>query len=143
MKRKRYEMEKKKTELQTAIEELSLLIITKPVDNIETSHIPLTPFLSFCYLIIQVLGILFYFLGEYFFINCFSFKVPKRIWIDYNVHIEHNTMIVLRCFVLVFADKIGPTMAVLRQDIDQNIQVTKDNVTSILHAYKNKTFTLF
>ncbi|CAN7127732.1 unnamed protein product [Brassica rapa subsp. narinosa] len=75
MKRKRYDMEKKKkTELQTAIEELSLLIITKPVDNIETSHIPLTPFLSFCNLIIQVL------------------------------------------------DKIGPTMAVLRQDIDQNIQ---------------------
>ncbi|KAL0799900.1 hypothetical protein Bca101_055075 [Brassica carinata] len=74
MKRKRYEMEKKKTELQTAIEELSLLIITKPVDNTETTHIPLRPLLSFCNLIIQVL------------------------------------------------DKIGPTMAVLRQDIDQNIQ---------------------
>ncbi|KAF3596133.1 hypothetical protein DY000_02023742, partial [Brassica cretica] len=73
MKRKRYDMEKKKTELQTAIEELSL-IITKPVDNSETTHIPLRPLLSFCNLIIQVL------------------------------------------------DKIGPTMAVLRQDIDQNIE---------------------
>ncbi|KAL0760337.1 hypothetical protein Bca101_076487 [Brassica carinata] len=74
MKRKRYDMEKKKTELQTAIEELSLFIITKPVDNTETTHIPLRPLLSFCNLIIQVL------------------------------------------------DKIGPTMAVLRQDIDQNIE---------------------
>ncbi|KAJ0237461.1 Glycolipid transfer protein 2 [Hirschfeldia incana] len=74
MKRKRYDMEKKKTELQTAIEELSLLIITKPVHNTETTHIPLRPLLSFCNLIIQVL------------------------------------------------DKIGPTMAVLRQDIDQNIR---------------------
>ncbi|XP_009103297.1 glycolipid transfer protein 2 isoform X2 [Brassica rapa] len=81
MKRKRYDMEKKKTELQTAIEELSLLIITKPVDNIETSHIPLTPFLSLCNLIIQVL------------------------------------------------DKIGPTMAVLRQDIDQNIQKERNEGT--------------
>ncbi|CAH8343062.1 unnamed protein product [Eruca vesicaria subsp. sativa] len=66
-------MEKKKTELQAAIEELSVVIITKPPDN-ETTHIPLAPLLSFCNLIIQVL------------------------------------------------DKIGPTMAVLRQDIDQNIQ---------------------
>ncbi|CAN8312796.1 unnamed protein product [Cochlearia groenlandica] len=75
MKRKRYEMEKKKnTELQNAIEELSLLIITKTIDNSETTNIPLRPLLSFCNLIIQVL------------------------------------------------DKIGPTMAVLRQDIDQNIQ---------------------
>ncbi|EOA37079.1 hypothetical protein CARUB_v10010234mg [Capsella rubella] len=76
MKRKRYEMEKKKkTEIQTAIEELSLFIITKPGDNTElATHIPLRPLLSFCDLIIQVL------------------------------------------------DKIGPTMAVLRQDIDQNIQ---------------------
>ncbi|KAL0814024.1 hypothetical protein Bca101_070467 [Brassica carinata] len=74
MKRKIYEMEKKKTELQTAIEELSHVIITKPVDSTETTHIPLRPLVSFCNLIIQVL------------------------------------------------DKIGPTMAVLRQDIDQNIQ---------------------
>ncbi|XP_010459844.1 PREDICTED: glycolipid transfer protein 2 [Camelina sativa] len=75
MKRKRYEMEKtKKTELQTAIEDFSLFVITKPGDNTEATHIPLRPLLSFCNLIIQVL------------------------------------------------DKIGPTMAVLRQDIDQNIQ---------------------
>lgn len=57
MKRKRYEMEKKKTELQTAIEELSLFIITKPADNTQATHIPLRPLLSFCNLIIQVLGI--------------------------------------------------------------------------------------
>ncbi|CAA7047800.1 unnamed protein product [Microthlaspi erraticum] len=76
MKRKRYEMEKKKknTEIQTAIEELSLFIVTKHADNTEVTHIPLRPLLSFCNLIIQVL------------------------------------------------DKIGPTMAVLRQDIDQNMQ---------------------
>ncbi|ANM58505.1 glycolipid transfer protein 2 [Arabidopsis thaliana] len=75
MKRKRYEMEKKKkTEIQTAIEELSVFIVTKPADKTEATHIPLRPILSFCSLIIQVL------------------------------------------------DKIGPTMAVLRQDIDQNIQ---------------------
>lgn len=52
-------MEKKKTELQTAIEELSHVIITKPVDSTETTHIPLRPLVSFCNLIIQVLGILF------------------------------------------------------------------------------------
>ncbi|XP_010539709.1 PREDICTED: glycolipid transfer protein 2 isoform X1 [Tarenaya hassleriana] len=78
MKRKRCEMmekkKKKKTEIRSAIEELSVLIITKSPDDSEAINIPLKPLLSFCNLIIQVL------------------------------------------------DKIGPTMAVLRQDIDQNIQ---------------------
>jgi len=48
---------KKKTEIQTAIEELSVFIVTKPADKTEATHIPLRPILSFCSLIIQVLGI--------------------------------------------------------------------------------------
>ncbi|XP_010539708.1 PREDICTED: glycolipid transfer protein 3-like [Tarenaya hassleriana] len=76
MKRKRCEMEKK-TEIRSAIEELSVLIITKSGDNMEAINIPLKPLLSFCNSVIQ------------------------------------------------FLDKIGPTMAVLRQDIDQNIKIEK------------------
>ncbi|KAL9394587.1 hypothetical protein Peur_013872 [Populus x canadensis] len=76
MKRTR-EMEKG-SEIQSAIEELSMLIELKPTgDNLDrttTVHIPTRPFLNVCNLVIQVL------------------------------------------------DKIGPTMAVLRQDINQNIQ---------------------
>ncbi|XVF39120.1 hypothetical protein PTKIN_Ptkin01aG0010000 [Pterospermum kingtungense] len=73
MKRKR-EMEKR-SELRSAIEELSVWSKGQPGDdNLEVAHIPTTPFLYVCNLILQVL------------------------------------------------DKIGPTMAVLRQDIDQNIQ---------------------
>ena len=78
MKRKRYDMEKKKTELQTAIEELSLFIITKPVDNTETTHIPLRPLLSFCNLIIQVLGIIFYFIGDYSSLIISFLKFPNE-----------------------------------------------------------------
>ncbi|CAJ1974310.1 unnamed protein product [Sphenostylis stenocarpa] len=72
MKRSR-DMEKR-SEINSAIEELSLLAIVKPGGNHETAHIPTKPFLSLCYMVLQVL------------------------------------------------DKIGPTMAVLRQDIHQNIK---------------------
>ncbi|OMO94396.1 hypothetical protein CCACVL1_06030 [Corchorus capsularis] len=74
MKRKR-ETEKR-TELSSAIEELSMLAkVDIPAgENLTTTHIPTKPFLHVCTLILQVL------------------------------------------------DKIGPTMAVLRQDIYQNIQ---------------------
>ncbi|XP_004502592.1 glycolipid transfer protein 2-like [Cicer arietinum] len=64
----------KKSEINSAIEELSVLVIVKPGKNHETAHIPTKPFLSLCYMILQVL------------------------------------------------DKVGPTMAVLRQDIHQNIK---------------------
>ncbi|OMO58767.1 hypothetical protein COLO4_34391 [Corchorus olitorius] len=74
MKRKR-ETEKR-TELSSAIEELSMLakVDISAGENLTTTHIPTKPFLHVCTLILQVL------------------------------------------------DKIGPTMAVLRQDIYQNIQ---------------------
>ncbi|KAK7351033.1 hypothetical protein VNO77_10167 [Canavalia gladiata] len=72
MKRSR-EMEKS-SEINSAIEELSVMVIVKPGGNHETAHIPTKPFLSLCYLVLQVL------------------------------------------------DKIGPTMAVLRKDIHQNIK---------------------
>ncbi|XP_010539710.1 PREDICTED: glycolipid transfer protein 2 isoform X2 [Tarenaya hassleriana] len=90
MKRKRCEMmekkKKKKTEIRSAIEELSVLIITKSPDDSEAINIPLKPLLSFCNLIIQVL------------------------------------------------DKIGPTMAVLRQDIDQNIQEGEEGVSKMSNS---------
>ncbi|MED6155712.1 hypothetical protein PIB30_007577 [Stylosanthes scabra] len=86
MKRKR-DMEKKSSEISSAIEELSLMVVVKPsavAGNHEHHHdddgaaasaqIPTKPFLSICHLVLQVL------------------------------------------------DKIGPTMAVLRQDIHQNIK---------------------
>ncbi|KAI4307166.1 hypothetical protein L6164_030383 [Bauhinia variegata] len=72
MKRRR-EMEKI-SEISSAIEELSMLVVVKPAENHEAAFIPTKPFLSLCYLVLQVL------------------------------------------------DKIGPTMAVLRQDIHQNIK---------------------
>lgn len=130
MKRKRYDMEKKKTELQTAIEELSLFIITKPVDNTETTHIPLRPLLSFCNLIIQVLGIIFYFIGDYSSLIISFLKFPNESGLSLMFILSITRWVSWDVCVLVFADKIGPTMAVLRQDIDQNIQVTKDNVVN-------------
>ncbi|XP_020224474.1 glycolipid transfer protein 3 [Cajanus cajan] len=65
---------KKSSEINSAIEELSMLAVVKPGGNHEIAHIPTRPFLSLCYFILQVL------------------------------------------------DKIGPTMAVLRQDVHQNIK---------------------
>ncbi|KAG4200882.1 hypothetical protein ERO13_A05G242000v2 [Gossypium hirsutum] len=76
MKRKR-EMEGK-SEIRSAIEELSMLVKAQPATagdiNLDAAPIPTKPFLHVCTMILQVL------------------------------------------------DKIGPTMAVLRQDIHQNIQ---------------------
>ncbi|XP_007019420.2 PREDICTED: glycolipid transfer protein 3 [Theobroma cacao] len=72
MKRKR-EMEKR-SELRSAIDELSMIAKVQPGDDLDAAHIAPKPFLHVCTLILQVL------------------------------------------------DKIGPTMAVLRQDIHQNIQ---------------------
>ncbi|KAK8552332.1 hypothetical protein V6N12_040932 [Hibiscus sabdariffa] len=68
-----------KSEIRSAIEELSMLTKAQPAAaagdvNLDLAHIPTKPFLHVCTLILQVL------------------------------------------------DKIGPTMAVLRQDIHQNIQ---------------------
>ncbi|KAE9608915.1 hypothetical protein Lal_00020385 [Lupinus albus] len=64
----------KNSEISSAIEEVSMMVIVKPGGNHETAHIPTKPFLSLCYLVLQVL------------------------------------------------DKIGPAMAVLRQDVHQNIK---------------------
>ncbi|WJX16621.1 hypothetical protein P8452_06626 [Trifolium repens] len=74
MKSGKREMEKK-SEISCVIQELSMVVIVKPSgENHEAAHIPIKPFLSICYLVLQVL------------------------------------------------DKIGPTMAVLRQDVYQNIK---------------------
>ncbi|KAK7385046.1 hypothetical protein VNO78_30753 [Psophocarpus tetragonolobus] len=74
MKSTRREMEKR-SEIGSAIEELSMIAIVKPGENHhDSADIPTKPFLSVCYLVLQVL------------------------------------------------DKIGQTMAVLRQDVYQNIK---------------------
>ncbi|KAJ9146162.1 hypothetical protein P3X46_028466 [Hevea brasiliensis] len=87
MKRRR-EMEKG-SEIQSAIEELSLLIKLKTSDNHDAALIPTRPFLYVCNLVIQVL------------------------------------------------DKIGPTMAVLRQDINQNVQRIEMQCDSDPSLYSN------
>ncbi|XP_027333972.1 glycolipid transfer protein 2-like [Abrus precatorius] len=73
MKSNKRDMEKR-SEISFCIEELSMMVIVKPGENHESSFIPTKPFLSVCYLVLQVL------------------------------------------------DKIGPTMAVLRLDVYQNIK---------------------
>ncbi|XP_021641206.2 glycolipid transfer protein 3 isoform X2 [Hevea brasiliensis] len=90
MKRRR-EMEKG-SEIQSAIEELSLLIKLKTSDNHDAALIPTRPFLYVCNLVIQVL------------------------------------------------DKIGPTMAVLRQDINQNVQKESDEANARKGASCSKAF---
>ncbi|XP_021604253.1 glycolipid transfer protein 3 isoform X2 [Manihot esculenta] len=87
MKRKR-EMEKE-SEIQSAIEELSMLIQLKTSDNHGAALIPTRPFLYVCNLVIQVL------------------------------------------------DKIGPTMAVLRQDINQNVERIELQCDSDPSLYSN------
>ena len=49
-------MEKKSSEISCAIEELSMMVIVKPGENHEAALIPAKPFLSLCYLVLQVLG---------------------------------------------------------------------------------------
>lgn len=48
----------KRSEINSAIEELSVLVIVKPGENHEAApaRIPTKPFLSLCYMILQVLG---------------------------------------------------------------------------------------
>lgn len=55
MKSTRREMEKK-SEIGSAIEELSTMTIVKPGENHGSAHIPTKPFLSVCYFVLQVLG---------------------------------------------------------------------------------------
>ncbi|GMH17121.1 hypothetical protein Nepgr_018962 [Nepenthes gracilis] len=90
MKRKR-ETESK-SEIRSAIEELSVAVNLNPADaaaDSQVSHIAARPFLSLCN------------------------------------------------FVLQFLDKIGPTMAVLRQDIYQNIQRLEVHCEADPAAYSN------
>ncbi|XP_039043473.1 glycolipid transfer protein 3-like isoform X2 [Hibiscus syriacus] len=87
MKRKR-EMETK-SEIRSAIEELSMLTKAQHAAAADVAHIPTKPFLRVCTLILQVL------------------------------------------------DKIGPTMAVLRQDIHQNIQRLESLLESDPTKYSN------
>ncbi|KAG4954532.1 hypothetical protein AAZX31_14G147500 [Glycine max] len=54
MKSTRREMEKK-SEIGSAIEELSTMTIVKPGENHGSAHIPTKPFLSVCYFVLQVL----------------------------------------------------------------------------------------
>ncbi|TKY56020.1 Glycolipid transfer protein 2 [Spatholobus suberectus] len=54
MKSTRREVEKR-SEIGSVIEELSMMAIVKPGENHESAHIPTKPFLSVCYLVLQVL----------------------------------------------------------------------------------------
>lgn len=73
MKSSRRDMEKR-SEISCAIEELSVVVIVK---NHESPHIPIKPFLSICYLVLQVLG---EFIDIY---CCFKFT-----WMSYR-HLTH------------------------------------------------------
>jgi len=47
----------KRSEINSAIEELSVLVIVKPGEDHEAgARIPTKPFLSLCYMVLQVLG---------------------------------------------------------------------------------------
>jgi len=46
----------KRSEIGSAIEELSMMAIVKPGEKHESAYIPTKPFLSVCYLVLQVLG---------------------------------------------------------------------------------------
>jgi hypothetical protein len=51
----------KRSEINSAIEELSVLVIVKPAGvnhEAAVAHIPTKPFLSLCYMILQFLGLL-------------------------------------------------------------------------------------
>lgn len=56
MKQKKGTEIRSSSEISSAIEELSVLVIVKQGDNHEAALIPMKPFLSLCYLILQVLG---------------------------------------------------------------------------------------
>ena len=121
------------SEIRSAIEELSLLPVNlksaaPPPDSVPVLvsapvhvpvqinvHIPIKPFLALCNLLVQILGL--------------SFSLTH---IHRNTHVQFTRQF-LFYFIYdsvdlfekgsYFADKIGPTMAVLRQDIRQNIEV--------------------
>lgn len=46
----------KRSEISCIIEELSMLVVVKAGENHESAHIPTKPFLSVCYVVLQVLG---------------------------------------------------------------------------------------
>ncbi|KAF7830645.1 glycolipid transfer protein 3-like [Senna tora] len=97
------------SEIISAIEEVSRVVIVKSGDNHEASSlIPTTPFLSICYLVLQVLGGFIY-----LFISLINHTLFSNIKVDSLFAIDD---------ALSLADKIGPTMAVLRHDIHQNIR---------------------
>ena len=89
MKRKRCDMEeatkkKKMTEIGSAIEELSLLsiakttIVTTKIEATNIINLPLKPLLSFCKLIVQVLGIcvcVYIYIFKSSFMKCYAIFV--------------------------------------------------------------------
>lgn len=111
MKSSKREMEKK-SEISCVIEELSMVVIVKPSEeNHEAAHIPTKPFLSLCYFVLQVLG-------RFFLLQILNVYVQSLMWF-LTFYIDTLEM------MCVITDKIGPTMAVLRQDVYQNIKVWK------------------
>lgn len=111
----------KRSEINSAIEELSLLVIVKPGGNHETAHIPIKPFLSLCYMVLQVLG-------------GFACLLYLKTWMWCIT--KHIVFMLDWCSL---ADKIGPTMAVLRQDVHQNIKVQIKFELSIASVHLKET----
>ena len=109
--------------ISSAIEELSkaskvrspsvLVVKVEARDDVPHPHIPTKPFLSLVNnLVLQVLG--------YFLTLSLSPNTKKEN--------RSNPTTVLTTLFLSCADKIGPTMAVLRQDVNQNIQVKTKSI---------------
>ncbi|XP_027093151.1 glycolipid transfer protein 3 isoform X2 [Coffea arabica] len=102
------------SEIRSAIDELSMVVLkVKPAGGPEQhstcAYIPTKPFLSVCNLLLQVLGL-----------SLLYFSSDHGPFINWN-----------------FNYKIGPTMAVLRQDVHQNIQRLEKFYESEPSVYSN------
>lgn len=85
----------KRSEISSAVEELSKLVRVKPGENHESALIPTKPFLSLCYLILQVLG------G--FSLTCLLFSFTSLIIIcKKNWTIISHNLICLLLFLFFF-----------------------------------------
>lgn len=134
MKRKREVLEIKGSEIRSAIEELTVLVKLKSNDHNpgpSDVKIPTMPFLSICNLVLQVLGWFSYNTHTHPF-HITLYYACVCVYRDICYEVESN--------YISFADKIGPTMTVLRKDIHQNIQVRQEKILCFLCLFANRCY---